>query len=176
MRVPRASTTRLLANALGLNGSDREAFIGACHRNLARERSASISACGSGLRGDVPGRVRLNVHALVRRNEQSVAAVIPASSGQLPLTVEITASLRLAGTGTGTSALVLLVTSRVTSRSGNERPYGNIRGFGNIAENQDTPDCLNAPATACDTRAATRIGALVANSRHNGQRRGWQPD
>src|SRR5215468_1347760 len=48
VRVPRASTTRLLAKALGLSGPDREAFISACRRDPDLERAGNLLAHGSG--------------------------------------------------------------------------------------------------------------------------------
>ncbi len=170
VRVPRASTTRLLAKALGLNGPDREAFISARRRDRELEHAEGLSARGSGptrLPDDSPAPLPVHVHGLAHGGDQLAHPDIPAASGELPVTVEITASAPVAGTGR--TALVVYWADRVTRKFDDERSNANLRGFGNMSEIKDTRDGSNvAPATACSAQAAMHIGALVANALHNG--------
>ena len=170
VRVPRASTTRLLAKALGLNGPDREAFISARRRDRDLEHAESLSARGSGptrLPDEAPVQLPMDGHGSASRDDQLAHLAIPPTSGELPLTLEISACARVGGTDR--AALVVHWIDRVTRRFGDERPCANFRGVGNMAEIKDTPDRLNvARAIACNAQAATRIGTLIASALHNG--------
>jgi transcriptional regulator with XRE-family HTH domain len=74
VRVPRASTARLLADALGQAGPEREAFVRACRGDPdPPERVETRSAPGADparLQGDLPAQLPMDMHGVAGREDQ----------------------------------------------------------------------------------------------------------
>jgi len=162
VRVPRASTTRLLAKALGLSGPDREVFISACRRNPDLELTGNLLARGSGparLPEEVLARLPVHLNGLFSGDDQLALDANPPTSDEPLLTVEISASPRLVGIARST--LRMHWADRATRRVDNGHVDSNPRGL------RDNPadDANVAAATLCSARAAKNISALAARKR-----------
>ena len=131
VRVPRASTARLLGEALGLTGSAREAFLQACRGTTESvERAEMPPAHGSGPtrpQRDVPAQLPLDSRGFAGRDDHlarldaSLTTVGEPSSPPVLLAVSGAA-------GVGKTALALHWAHRVAGRFDDGQLYQNLRG------------------------------------------------
>jgi transcriptional regulator with XRE-family HTH domain len=132
VRVPRASTARLLAEALGQAGPEREAFVRACRGDPdPPERVETRSAPGAGparLQGDLPAQLPMDVHGFAGREDQLARLdAILATAGEQPTTAVPSAISGTAGVGKTTVAVHWA--HRVAGWFGDGQLYVNLRGF-----------------------------------------------
>ncbi len=133
VQVPRASTARMLAEALGLAAPERELFVSVSRGELTtQEPAGTISAPGVGgpapLPGDVPAQLPLDVHSFVGRDDQLARLdSILAMAGEQPTAVVVSA---VSGTaGVGKTALAVHWAHQVAEQFGDGQLYVNLRGF-----------------------------------------------
>jgi transcriptional regulator with XRE-family HTH domain len=132
VRVPRPTTARLLAEALGLAGPVRAAFIRACRGNTGPPSAGNATLpdprFGSAtLQGDLPAQLPMDVPGFAGREEQLARLDAVLAAGELPTTVVVSA---ISGTaGVGKTCLAVHWAHRVARRFGDGQLYVNLRGF-----------------------------------------------
>jgi tetratricopeptide (TPR) repeat protein/transcriptional regulator with XRE-family HTH domain len=137
VRMPRQVSVRLLADAFGLQGQEREDFI----RQARAAKKRSPRAASAGESTLAPAQLPLAVPGFAGRSAQ-LAALDAAASVALrsrPVTVVISAVWGTAGVGK--TALAVHWAHRVRSRFPDGQLYVNLRGF-------DPGGAVMAPAEA----------------------------